>query len=84
MGTPYQCRAYQWVSKKNVFKSIYSSVCKRYIPAEVTMCSLGNTSNIISGCLPCSDIVNGGATKLIICMENTSKDIGLFLQITKL
>ena len=62
-------------AKENSVKSIYSSVCQRYIPAEVTMCSLGNTSNIISGCLPCSDIVNGGATKLIICMENTSKDI---------
>ena len=62
-------------AKENSVKSIYSSVCQRYIPAEVTMCSLGNTSNIISGCLPCSDIVTGGATKLIICMENTSKDI---------
>ena len=62
-------------TKENAVKSIYSNVCQRYIPAEVTMCSLGNTTNIISGCLPCSDIVTGGATKLIICMENTSKDI---------
>ena len=62
-------------AKKNSSKSIYSSICKKYITAEVTMCSLGNTKNIISGCLPCSDIVTGGATKLIICMENTSKDI---------
>ena len=62
-------------AKKNAVKSIYSTVCKKYIPAEVKMCSLGNTSKIISGCLPCSDIATGGATKLIICMENTSKDI---------
>ena len=62
-------------AKENSVKSIYSTVCQRYIPAEVKMCSLGNNSNIISGCLPCSDIVTGGATKLIICMENTSKDI---------
>jgi len=62
-------------ARENTVKSIYSSVCQRYIPAEVKMCSLGNTSNIISGCLPCSDIVIRGATKLIICMEKTSKDI---------
>ncbi len=62
-------------AKKNAVKSIYSTVCNKYIPAEVTMCSLNNTSKIISGCLPCSDIATGGATKLIICMENTSKDI---------
>ena len=62
-------------AKKNSVKSIYSNVCQRYIPAEVTMCSLGNTSNIISGCLPCSDIVSGGAVKLIICMEQTSTDL---------
>ena len=66
-------------AKKNVVKSIYSNVCKRYIPAEVTMCSLGNTSNIISGCLPCSDIVTGGATKLIICIENTNKDVNPYI-----
>ena len=57
-------------AKKNSSKSIYASICKKYITAEVTMCSLGNTKNIISGCLPCSDIATGGATKLIICMEN--------------
>ena len=66
---------YTTSAKKNSAKSIYSSICKKYITAEVTMCSLGNTNNIISGCLPCGDIVTGGATKLIICMENTSKDI---------
>ena len=66
-------------AKKNSSKSIYSSICKKYITAEVTMCSLGNTENIISGCLPCSDIVTGGAVKLIICMENTSKDINPYV-----
>ena len=58
-------------AKENSVKSIYSNVCQKYIPAEVQLCSLGNSS-IISGCLPCSNIVSGGATKLIICMENTS------------
>ena len=41
---------YTGAAKENSVKSIYSNVCKRYIPAEVTMCSLGYTSNIISGC----------------------------------
>ena len=39
-------------AKENSVKSIYSNVCQKYIPAEVQLCSLGN-SNIISGCLPC-------------------------------
>ena len=65
-------------AKENSVKSIYSNVCQKYIPAEVQLCSLGNSS-IISGCLPCSDIVSGGAVKLIICMENTSKDINPYV-----
>jgi type IV pilus assembly protein PilA len=65
---------YTGAAKVSAVKSIYTSTVK-YISAESTLCSLGDTTNIISGCLKCSDIASGGATKLIICMENTSKDI---------
>ena len=69
---------YSESAKENSVKSIYSNICQKYIPAEVQLCSLGNSS-IISGCLPCSDIISGGAVKLIICMENTSTDINPYV-----
>ena len=39
---------------------------------------MGDTTTVISGCLKCSDISSGGATKLIICMEDTSTDVNVF------
>ena len=68
---------YTSAAKKNAVKSIYAKTVK-YIQAESTLCSLGNTSTVISGCLKCSDISSGGATKLIVCMENTTTDINPF------
>ena len=65
---------YTNAAKVSVTKSIYAKTAK-YMQAEATLCSLGDTTTVISGCLKCSDISSGGATKLIICMENTSKDI---------
>ena len=68
---------YTNAAKKNVVKSIYTKTVK-YIQAESTLCSLGDTTTVISGCLKCSDISSGGATKLIVCMENTTTDINPF------
>ncbi len=65
---------FQEKAKVSAVKSIYTSTV-RYINIQSTLCSLGDTTHIISGCLKCSDISSGGATKLIICMEDTSKDI---------
>ena len=68
---------YTGAAKVNATKSIYAKTAK-YIQAEATLCSLGDTTTVISGCLKCSDISSGGATKLIICMENTSTDVNPF------
>ena len=68
---------YTGAAKVSVTKSIYAKTVK-YMQAEATLCSLGDTTTVISGCLKCSDISSGGATKLIICMENTSTDINPF------
>ena len=68
---------YTSAAKKNAVKSIYTKTVK-YIQAESTLCSLGDTTTVISGCLKCSDISSGGATKLIVCMENTTTDINPF------
>ena len=68
---------YTGATKVSVTKSIYAKTVK-YMQAEATLCSLGDTTTVISGCLKCSDISSGGATKLIICMENTSTDINPF------
>ena len=68
---------YTNAAKVSVTKSIYAKTAK-YMQAEATLCSLGNTTTVISGCLKCSDISSGGATKLIVCMENTSTDVNPF------
>ena len=70
-------QGYTKAAKISVTKAIYAKTVK-YIQSEATLCSLGDTTNIISGCLKCSDIVSGGATKLIVCMENTSTDVNSF------
>mgnify|MGYP006160674719 CR=1 FL=1 len=64
-------------AKKNVVKSIYTKTVK-FIQSESTLCSLGSNTTVMSGCLKCSDISSGGAVKLIVCMENISKDINPF------
>ena len=68
---------YTTAAKVNATKSIYAKTAK-YMQAEATLCSLGDTTTVISGCLKCSDISSGGATKLIICMEDTSTDVNPF------
>ena len=68
---------YTNAAKVSVTKSIYAKTAK-YMQAEATLCSLGDTTTVISGCLKCSDISSGGATKLIICMEDTSTDVNPF------
>ena len=68
---------YTSAAKKNVVKSIYTKTVK-FIQSESTLCSLGSNTTVMSGCLKCSDISSGGAVKLIVCMENISKDINPF------
>ena len=68
---------YTRAAKVSVTKAIYAKTAK-YMQAEATLCSLGDTTTVISGCLKCSDISSGGATKLIICMEDTSTDVNPF------
>ena len=68
---------YTTAAKVNATKSIYAKTAK-YMQAEATLCSLGGATTVISGCLKCSDISSGGATKLIICMEDTSTDVNPF------
>ena len=68
---------YTGAAKVSVTKSIYAKTAK-YMQAEATLCSLGGATTVISGCLKCSDISSGGATKLIICMEDTSTDVNPF------
>ncbi len=57
-------------------KQIFNNTNK-YISTEVKLCGIGETY-AMNKCLKCSDISSGGATKVIVCMENISKDINPF------
>ena len=76
-------QGYTKAAKISVTKAIYAKTAK-YMQAEATLCSLGDTTTVISGCLKCSDISSidsqgrGGVGKLQICMEDTSTDVNPF------
>tara|TARA_B100000073_G_C23608299_1_gene523449 strand:- start:255 stop:752 length:498 start_codon:yes stop_codon:yes gene_type:complete len=63
-------------AKVTTAKQIFNNTNK-YISAETKLCELGETETM-NKCLKCSDIISGGATKVIVCMENISKDINPF------
>ena len=58
-------------AKVTTAKQIFNNTNK-YISAETKLCELGETETM-NKCLKCSDIISGGATKVIVCMENISK-----------
>ena len=70
-------QGYTKAAKISVTKAIYAKTVK-YIQAESGLCSLDNEATIISGHLECSELEGGGATKLIIAMEDTSTDVNVF------
>ena len=66
-------------TKIAVTKSIYTKSIK-YMQSEIKLCDLGEES-IMQGCLKCSKFNSGKpspATQVIVCMENTLKDINVF------
>ncbi len=63
-------------AKITVAKQIYANT-NQYISTQIKLCEIGETQSM-NKCLNCSDIVSGGATKIIVCMENTSTDVNPF------
>ena len=72
---------YTMAAKVAVTKAIYAKTVK-YIQAESKLCLLDNGATIISGCLACSKLKavppDGGATLLMICVDNAQTDVNPF------